>query len=139
MAGSEEDAEAETVAFSEIGLYDLLRAMHGVLDRYEREHPPGMHLHGEVFSVRDQLHRLLKRLEGGRPFDALDDLRSRSCRAEAVAAFLALLEMARLGLIRLHQTAPRRSAAGPADSFGAVLIYRTAKEVDIEAIEGIHG
>ena len=37
-----------------------------------------------------------KRLEGGRPFDALDDLRSRSCRAEAISAFLAVLEMARL-------------------------------------------
>jgi chromatin segregation and condensation protein Rec8/ScpA/Scc1 (kleisin family) len=124
----EEDAEAETLAFGEVSLYDLLRAMHGVLDRYEREHPPGMHLHGEVFSVRDQLHRLWKRLEGGRPFDALDDLRSRSCRAEAVSAFLAILEMARLGLVRLHQTAA-----------GSVLLYRTAKELDLDALEGIHG
>jgi segregation and condensation protein A len=125
---AEENEEAETVAFSEIGLYDLLRAMHGVLDRYEREHPPEMHLHTEVFSVRDQLHRLWKRLEGGRPFDALDDLRSRSCRAEAISAFLAILEMARLGLVRLHQT-----------KSGSVLLYRTAKELDIEALEGIHG
>jgi len=125
---AEEDDQAETVAFSEIGLYDLLRAMHGVLDRYEREHPPELLLHAEVFSVRDQLHRLLKRLEGGRPFDALDDLRSRSCRAEAVSAFLAVLEMARLGLVRLHQTAA-----------GSVLLYRTAKEIDLEALDGIHG
>ncbi len=125
---AEEDAEAETVAFSEIGLYDLLRAMHGVLDRYDREHPPEYQLSGEVFSVRDQLHRLWKRLEGGRPFDALDDLRSRSCRAEAISAFLAVLEMARLGLVRLHQT-----------KAGSVLLYRTAKELDIEALEGIHG
>lgn len=125
---AEENAEAETIAFGEVSLYDLLRAMHGVLDRYEREHPPELHVHGEVFSVRDQLHRLWKRLEGGRPFDALDDLRSRSCRAEAVSAFLAILEMARLGLVRLHQTAA-----------GAILLYRTAKELDPEALEGIHG
>src|SRR6476619_2389471 len=51
---AEENEEAETVAFSEIGLYDLLRAMHGVLGRYEREHPPEYQLSGEVFSVRDQ-------------------------------------------------------------------------------------
>ena len=125
---AEENEEAETVAFAEIGLYDLLRAMHGVLDRFEREHPPEMHLQAEVFSVRDQLHRLWKRLEGGRPFDALDDLRSRSCRAEAISAFLAILEMARLGLVRLHQTAA-----------GSVLLYRTAKELDLDALEGIHG
>ncbi len=123
-----ENEEAETMAFAEVSLYDLLRAMHGVLDRYGREHPPEMQLHGEVFSVRDQLHRLWKRLEGGRPFDALDDLRSRSCRAEAVSAFLAILEMARLGLVRLHQTAA-----------GSVLLYRTAKELDLDALEGIHG
>jgi segregation and condensation protein A len=125
---AEENEEAETVAFAEIGLYDLLRAMHGVLDRYDQEHPPEIHLQAEVFSVRDQLHRLWKRLEGGRPFDALDDLRSRSCRAEAISAFLAILEMARLGLVRLHQT-----------KTGAVLLYRTAKELDVEALEGIHG
>jgi len=62
------------------------------------------------------------------PQQDLDDLRSRSCRAEAISAFLAVLEMARLGLVRLHQT-----------KAGSVLLYRTAKELDIEALEGIHG
>ena len=79
-------------------------------------------------------------MEGGRPFDALDDLRSRSCRAEAVSAFLAILEMARLGLVRLHQTArPKRDDGGDRDAFGSVLLYRTAKELDLDALEGIHG
>ncbi|HEV8629443.1 MAG TPA: segregation/condensation protein A [Thermoanaerobaculia bacterium] len=134
LAKSEGDEEAaagqagEGLDLGEVSLYDLLKVMHGVLDRYQREHPPELQLHGEVFSVRDQLQRLWKRLEGGRPFDALDDLRSRSCRAEAVSAFLAVLEMARLGLVRLHQT-----------KTGAVLLYRTAKELDADALEGIHG
>ena len=55
-------------------------------------------------------------------------IESTSCRAEAISAFLAVLEMARLGLVRLHQT-----------KAGSVLLYRTAKELDIEALEGIHG
>jgi segregation and condensation protein A len=118
--------EGEELAPGEVSLYDLLRALHGVLDRYEREHPDPLLLHAETFSVRDQLTRLVKRLEGGRPFDVVDDLRTRSCRAEAVAAFLAVLEMARLGLIRLHQT-----------TAGSVLLYRTARELSAADLEGI--
>lgn len=122
----QEGEELESAELSEISLYDLLRAMNGVLSRYEKEHPPAMLVHAEVFSVRDQLLRLVKKLEGGRPFDVLDDLRARSCRAEAVAAFLAVLEMAKLNLIRLHQT-----------DAGAILLYRTATELDSTAIEGL--
>lgn len=120
------EGQGEELELGEVSLYDLLRSLHGVLDRYEREHPEPLHLQGESFSVRDQLLRLVKKLEGGRPFDVVDDLRTRSCRAEAVAAFLAVLEMARLGLIRLHQTAA-----------GSVLLYRTARELSAAEIEGI--
>ena len=118
--------EGEDLDLGELSLYDLLRAMNGVLTRYDKEHPPPLLLQTEVFSVRDQLLRLAKKLEGGRSFDVLDDLRSRSCRSEAVAAFLAVLEMARLGLIRLHQS-----------DGGAILLYRTAKEIDQTVLEGI--
>ena len=104
----------------------ILKRLNGVLSRYDKEHPPPLLLHTEVFSVRDQLLRLVKRLEGGRPFDVLDDLRALSCRAEAVAAFLAVLEMAKLSLIRLHQT-----------DAGAILLYRTATELDAATIEGL--
>jgi segregation and condensation protein A len=121
-----ESEEGEEIELGEISLYDLLRALHGVLDRYEREHPDPLLLHAETYSVRDQLLRLAKRLEGGRPFDVLDDLRTRSCRAEAIAAFLAVLEMAKLGLVRLHQTAT-----------GAVLLYRTARELSAADLEGV--
>jgi segregation and condensation protein A len=125
VAAEEEEGE---VALEEVSLYDLMRALHGVLDRYEREHPDPLQMRTETFSVRDQLLRLVKRLEGGRPFDVVDDLRTRSCRGEAIAAFLAVLEMARLGLVRLHQTAT-----------GAVLLYRTARELDLAELEAIQG
>jgi segregation and condensation protein A len=126
VAAAEDDGGE--MALEEVSLFDLMRALHGVLDRYQREHPDPMHVRTEVFSVRDQLLRLVKRLEGGRPFDVVDDLRARSCRGEAIAAFLAVLEMAKLGLIRLHQTAN-----------GAVLLYRTARELDMADLEGIQG
>ena len=61
-------------------------------------------------------------------FDLLLDLRGRSCRAEAVAAFLAILELARLDLVRLHRT---RS--------GEILLYGTSKELQAHELEAIQG
>ncbi|MCB1057934.1 MAG: segregation/condensation protein A [Acidobacteria bacterium] len=118
----------DEIDLSDVSLFDLLAAFKKVLVRYDREHPPPIHLQGEVFSVRDQLHRLLGVLEPGRPFDLLDDLRLLSCRAEAIATFLALLEMAKLNLIRVHQT-----------EAGEILLYRTTREIGAEDLEAIQG
>lgn len=63
-------------------------------------------------------------LDAGRPYDFLEDLRGRSCRAEAVASFLALLELARLHLVRIHQTGA-----------GDLLLYRTTREARSEELE----
>ena len=71
---------------------------------------------------------VLAALEPGRPFDLLEDLRSRSCRAEAISAILAVLELARLSLVRIHQGAS-----------GEISLYRTTRELaahDLETIEG---
>ncbi|HXO19799.1 MAG TPA: segregation/condensation protein A [Thermoanaerobaculia bacterium] len=123
-----EEGEEEQIDLGEVSLFDLLGALKGVLVRYDHEHPPPMQLSLETFSVRRQLDRLLAALDAGRPFDLLDDLRHLSCRAEAIAAFLAVLELARLNLVRLHQT-----------KAGEVLLYRTTREagaLDLEAISG---
>lgn len=111
---------------SEISLFDLLRTFKDVLDRFEREHPPPMRLRGESYSVRQQIERLLSHLKAGRPFDLMDDLRTLSGRAEAIAAFLAVLEMSRLSLIRLHQTEK-----------GAILVYRTTRDLALAELEAI--
>ena len=76
--------------------------------------------------MRAQFERYLGELSPSRPFDLLADLRRRSGRAEAIAAFLAVLELARLNLVRLHQT-----------EAGEVLLYRTTRDwsrADIEAV-----
>ncbi len=118
----------EAVDLSEISLYDLLGALKSVLVRYDREHPPALHLSAESFSTRDQFERLLGALAGGRPVDLLDDLGGRSCRAEAVAAFLAVLELSRLSLVRLHQTSTKQ-----------VLMYRTDRQLEPHELEAITG
>ena len=88
--------------------------------------PPPYHLGRESFSVRGQLHRLLEVMGRGRPYDLLADLRTRSCRAEAVAAFLAVLELARLNLVRVHQT-----------EGGELLLYRTTRDLTAEEMEAV--
>ena len=113
---------------SELSLFDLLRTFKDVVERWERDHPDPIHLVGEVWTVRDQIERLLGRLKPGKPYDLVDDLRSLTCRAEAVAAFLAVLEMARMLLIRLHQTEK-----------GAILLYRTERELQAAELEAVQG
>lgn len=128
VAGLEGGAEPEAMDLGEVSLFDLLSALRTVLVRYDKEHPPPLEISAEEFSVRGQFDRLLAALDAGRPFDLLLDLRRRSCRAEAIAAFLAVLELARLNLVRVHQT-----------ESGEVLLYRTTREAATAELEAIDG
>lgn len=120
--------EEGAIDLGEVSLFDLMGALKTALLRYEKEHPPPLQLTLEAFSVRGQFDRLLQILDAGRPFDLVDDLRTRSCRAEAIAAFLAVLELARLNLVRVHQT-----------ESGDILLYRTTRELTTEDREAISG
>jgi segregation and condensation protein A len=118
----------ETLELGEVSLFDLLGAFRQALSRYDREHPDPLHVRRETFTVRSQFERLMAVLDEDRSYDLLADLRQRSCRSEAVAAFLAILELARLDLIRLHRT-----------DLGEILLYRTRKELQAHELEGIQG
>ncbi len=120
--------QEESIDLGEVSLFDLLGALRQVLVRYEHEHPPPWHVARESFSVRGQFERLVEALAPDRPLDLLADLRTRSCRAEAVATFLAVLELARLRLVKLHQT-----------ELGELLLYRTSREVQQHELEAIQG
>lgn len=113
------------VDISQLSLFDLLRTFKTVLERYEREHPDPMVMVGETFSIRDQIVRLLDRLSSGRAVDLVDDLRTLSGRREAIAAFLAILEMAKLQLIRLHR------------GRGGLLVYRTERQLGASELEAV--
>jgi segregation and condensation protein A len=121
-----EMGEDEGLDLGEVSLYDLLGALKTVLVRYEFDHPDPIHLRRETYSVRDQFERFLTGLDHDRPLDLIDDLRCRGSRGEVVAAFLAVLELIRLALVRLHQT-----------DGGDILLYRTARELQKHELEGI--
>ncbi|HEX4960868.1 MAG TPA: segregation/condensation protein A [Thermoanaerobaculia bacterium] len=110
--------EEQQVDLGEVSLFDLMGALKQALRRYEKEHPPPLQLSLEEYSVRGQFDRLLGALDAGRPFDLISDLKHRTCRAEAIAAFLAVLELARLNLVRIHQT-----------EAGDILLYRTTRDL----------
>jgi segregation and condensation protein A len=118
--------EEEQVDLGEVSLFDLMGALKQALQRYEKEHPPPLQLTGEEYSVRGQFDRLLSILDAGRPFDLVIDLKERSCRAEAIAVFLAVLELARLNLVRIHQT-----------ESGDILLFRTTRELGETELEAI--
>jgi segregation and condensation protein A len=120
--------DTEEMDLGDLSLFDLLGVFRRVLERYDREHPEPMVLRAETFSIREQIDRLLGRLVAGRPLSLVDDLLALSCRAEAIAAFLAVLELGRLELIRLQ-----------ALESGDLLLVRTERELVSAELEGIHG
>ncbi|HVR29815.1 MAG TPA: segregation/condensation protein A [Thermoanaerobaculia bacterium] len=122
LAGEEAELDLE-----EISLYDLLVVLRDALARHAREHPEPLHYRGESYPVRAQVERILARAQAGQSFDLLDDLLSLSCRAEAISAFLAVLELARLQLVRVHQSAR-----------GAILLYRTTRELQPQDLDTLY-
>ena len=122
-AADPRDAELD---LEEVSLFDLLQALRDVMVRYEHDHPEPLHLLRPTFSVRDQFERILGTLEAGRPFDLIADLERCASRGQVVAAFLAVLEAARLHLIRVHQ------GAG-----GGLVLYRTTRELQAHELEAI--
>ena len=123
--GSGDDEEFD---LGDLSLFDLLQVLRGVLKRYDEEHPSPLIFQGETFTVREQIDRLLSRFEGGRSLDLKDDLFALSSRAEAIACFLAVLEMARLNLVRLH-----------ASDGGSVFLFRTTRALDPILLEDLTG
>lgn len=116
--------DEEELDLGEVSLFDLMGAFNRVLVRYAAEHPEPLIVRPDEYPVRNQVERLVEAVVAGRPFDLLADLATRSCRAEVIAVFLAVLEVARLQLVRIHQTAD-----------GQILLYRTTRPFRREELE----
>lgn len=99
----------------EVSLFDLIGAFREVTERYRLAHPPALEIRHQRFSVRDKMEELLERLDERRTLPLLDFLGAMQYRAEAVTAFLATLELVRLGVARAFQ----RTA------FGEIHVTRT--------------
>jgi segregation and condensation protein A len=99
----------------EVSLFDLIGAFREVTERYRLAHPPALEIRHQRFSVREKMEELLQRLDENRTLPLLDFLGAMQLRAEAVTAFLATLELIRLGVARAFQQTP----------FGEIHVTRT--------------
>ena len=114
----------EGLATLEVSLVDLVGSFRVALDRYRLAHPASIALEHPRFSIRQKMIDLLARAEDGGTLPLLEWLGTFRYRAEAITTFLAALELTRLGVLRIFQTAP----------FSEVHVSRTEMPFDASRI-----
>jgi segregation and condensation protein A len=87
----------------EVSLFDLIDVFRRVSERYRFAHPPALEIKHMRFSVADKMRELIERLERAGALPLLQFLGEMRYRAEAVTAFLATLELIRLGVVTAFQ------------------------------------
>jgi segregation and condensation protein A len=98
------EGEAEETDLSEVSLFDLLTFFKGAVDRYRAQHPPSMEITHQKFSIKEKMEQMLARVKAGEgPVPLSDVFRGLSGRGEAIAIFLAVLELLRLRVVRARQ------------------------------------
>jgi segregation and condensation protein A len=102
----------EDAPLEEVALFDLVDALHGVLARIP--HKQQLEIAAEQLTVKDRMNFILELLEGKESVTFLALFEGQGHRLVIIVTFLALLELTRLGLIRIFQ----------AESFGPILLTR---------------
>ncbi len=98
------EGEAEETDLSEVSLFDLLTFFKGAVDRYRAQHPPSMEIAHQKFSIKEKMEQMLARVKAGNgPVPLSDVFRGLSGRGEAIAIFLAVLELLRLRVVHARQ------------------------------------
>ena len=98
------EGEAEETDLSEVSLFDLLNFFKGAVDRYRAQHPPSLEIAHQKFSIREKMEQMLARVRSGDGTVSLSEVfRGLSGRGEAIAIFLAVLELLRLRVVRARQ------------------------------------
>lgn len=109
---SQEEVETDDALLDNVGLFDLVDALQGILNRN-----PGkklLEIIPDNLTVRDRMNAILEALEGQESV-GFESLFESSChRLVIIVTFLALLELIRLRTARVFQ----------AESFGPILVSR---------------
>jgi len=111
--------DASEIDMSEVGLFDLIDAFRGALNRYKQNHPQSIELKRTVHKISDKMRELYTKLREKSPIRLQWFLEGRD-RNELIAIFLATLELVRLGGISLKQSG----------NFGEILIASTETTID---------
>ncbi len=113
--------EGETL---DVSLFDLIEVFRQVSERYRLAHPPALEIRHLRFSVADKMRDLVERLDQAGTLPLLEFLGQMRYRAEAVTAFLATLELIRLGVVTVFQPA----------AFAEIHVSRTELPFSLEQV-----
>jgi len=119
----------EEIDLTEVSLFDLMTLFRGVMDRYRVEHPPAMEIEHQRFSIRGKMDQMLARVRAvTRPTPLTEVFASLSGRSEAIAVFLAVLELLRLGVVRALQ----------AGEFAEIYLESTGENLSLEGYREVY-
>lgn len=122
-------ADEEETDLSEVSLFDLLSLFRGVLDRYKAQHPPALEIAHQRYSIREKMDEMVSRIRAGAaPTPLTEVFRALSGRAEAIAVFLAVLELLRLRLVRALQTG----------EFAEIYLEATGADVSLDDYQEVY-
>lgn len=119
--------EGEETDLSEVSLFDLLTFFKGAMDRHRALHPPAMEIAHQQYSIKAKMEEMLERVRESRngPAPLSTIFKTLSGRAEAIATFLALLELLRMGLVKALQS----------EEFAEIYLEATGTEITLENYE----
>lgn len=121
-----EGTEDEEADLSEVSLFDLLTHFKGALDRYRASHPPAMEITHQKFSIREKMDEMVAKVKSAAaPVPLTEIFGGLSGRSEAIAVFLAVLELLRLRIVRALQ----------AGEFAEIYLEATGGETSLEGFE----
>ena len=118
LPGAEDQAEVD---MTDVGLFELIDAFRTALVRYRQNHPQAIEMHRVVHKVSDKMREIFSKLQEKGPIRLQWFLEGRD-RNELIAVFLGMLELVRLGGIKLQQS----------QLFGEILMNRTDQEITEE-------
>ena len=121
----ESEPEEEETDLSEVSLFDLLTHFKAVVDRYRALNPPAMAIAAQKFSIREKMQFMAGRVRESGRLALSEVFRDLSGRAEAIAVFLAVLELLRLLLVKALQT----------EEFGEIYLEPTGESLALEGYE----
>ncbi len=125
----EDGGEEEEADLTEVSLFDLLTLFRGVLDRYKAQHPPALEIAHQKFSIREKMDQMLSRIRtAATPTPLTEVFAALTGRAEAIAVFLAVLELLRLRIIRALQTA----------EFAEIYLETTGENVSLDDYQEVY-
>ena len=101
VRGVSTPAEESDSPFNQVSVYRLIEALDRVLKKVDSKVSHKVFI--ERVSIADRIHELSQMLAGNREMTFEELFEGVRTRSMVVATFLAILEMARLHMIRLHQ------------------------------------